>query len=328
MHILRNLPVTCIAILVFAGCTAPSVHRTNAMPISTIGEVGSRTPQGTQSGGGGDPDVTEFIHLGWKFIERLLATGQMEEDSVLRKTLREIQESVDDTTKTAQIIFIPTGERLVDPHGVPKPAVFDPSLHTIFVNRDLWAKMTVPQKYRVVQLELLGLMGSDHRYSQTLRSYNLDLFAANCEVKHHILHGSAVLDFVGPAYATLTEQQIERKKRHYESQGACVDLLKLTWTYLLKVHRPLGKESEINDGFYDESFEIYKRPRSLQQISSLQKFNSIAANKVSMITKQSFPRSIFDYDELRARGDAVGDIAIYYIHETPSAFILYLGWLK
>ena len=129
------------------------------------------TSSGTESGGGGgDPDAIEFLRLSSEFADWVESDkGKTVDVTALsvRKLIKSIQESLNGPGK-AKLQF--TSEKVFDQNGVEKMAVFDRGAQSILLQRGLWEAQLPGAKYDLVEIEVLGVLGSSSRYTDTVKA--------------------------------------------------------------------------------------------------------------------------------------------------------------
>lgn len=124
---------------------------------------------GTESGGGGgDPDVVEFLKYAQKFSVDLKSNGYHDVHITpqrLDSRLNAIIGSLEQTSK-AKLRF--TTNTILDANGVEKAAFFNRKDGSILVQRTYWRGSTVEERRTLVVIELSGLSGSETRYEDAL----------------------------------------------------------------------------------------------------------------------------------------------------------------
>ncbi|HWU43651.1 MAG TPA: hypothetical protein VN132_09445 [Bdellovibrio sp.] len=126
-----------------------------------------RSLVGTESGGGGDTDVIEFLQYARRFAshlsEKAIQLGVTSSD--INSVILKLEQSLNSGEK-AKLSF--TQDILTDQFGIQKMAVFERNLFYILVDRNLWSAQNPQAKSRLVEIEILGLAGSQERYSEVV----------------------------------------------------------------------------------------------------------------------------------------------------------------
>lgn len=145
---------------------------------------------GTESGGGGDPDAADFL-LQMKTISSWIESGH---SSLMPSQVDEISKTVSyfsnamENPDLTPIRF--TDEMLRDESGSEKVALFFKNPTYIRVNRVLWKAQTLKEKQVTAALEMMGIVEIKNRYSiapQLIESMNqkvLDVSSCQDQVEY------------------------------------------------------------------------------------------------------------------------------------------------
>lgn len=135
----------------------------------SLGATMDASAEGTR--GGGDPDAVQFLAIARK-MHSWLVSNHAKSFSIspvrLNEVIQSIEESLNSTEQGVRAKLEFTDNSVVDDHDVSKFAVFDRSGESILVDRRRWKDADPSSRYELVALELLGLAGSEVRYSEAI----------------------------------------------------------------------------------------------------------------------------------------------------------------
>jgi hypothetical protein len=184
----------CFIIILFAvlaaGCS-PTADK--ASPAANVDSTGTR--------GGGDPDAVAFIHYGNQISKWL------RQDAALGKTVSELdaQAFTSVSSRLGKEMDRPSGptvvftdEPLRDDTGAQKMALYQREPLTIEVYRPYWKTAMTRDKYTLVALEIVGVVGIHGRYNlaQLISKNELDISETRLADQPYLTQSGAIFYFL------------------------------------------------------------------------------------------------------------------------------------